>query len=419
MAKNIVQDVLPPDRRSIRNIPLPNHREVKETPAKRPKEHRQESWKTPVILWVIAILSVAVLFFAAGSLFIGATVKVTPKQEKISFDENFVLTAQKKGNGQGLQYEVVTLTKEAGKEVSATEDKYTETKASGQIVVYNNYDSESQRLIKNTRFETPSGLIYRIAESVIVPAKTPAGPGSIEVTIFADEPGEKYNIGLTDFTVPGFAGTPRFEGFYARSKTPMTEGFVGNQKQVGNATLTQTREEIKTTLRADLLKEAQSQIPANFVLYPGALFISFEDLQQTNVKTTSVEIRERGVAQAVIFDKNHLAQNVAEILLPGWSNTVELRGIENLTFTPSDSSFNPERSPSLRFTFKGEAVMTALFDAEALKNELAGTLRRDVNAIFSNYDAIAQAKVTVMPFWRRTLPEESKKIRVERLLDGE
>jgi len=57
-------------------------------------------------------------------------------------------------------------------------------------------------------------------------------PGSIEVTVYADEPLSKYNIGLTDFTVPGFKGAPQFETFYARSKTPMTGGFTGMEPVV-------------------------------------------------------------------------------------------------------------------------------------------------------------------------------------------
>ena len=44
-----------------------------------------------------------------------------------------------------------------------------ERKASGQIIVYNAYNDNNQKLIKNTRFETPDGKIYRIQASIIVP----------------------------------------------------------------------------------------------------------------------------------------------------------------------------------------------------------------------------------------------------------
>ena len=97
--------------------------------------------------------------------------------------------------------------------------------------------SDPQRLITRTRFQSPEGLIYRIAESAVVPGKTTKNgvdtPGSIEVTVFADEAGDKYNIKKTDFTIPGFkSDASRFKNIYARSSTDMTGGFVGKMKTI-------------------------------------------------------------------------------------------------------------------------------------------------------------------------------------------
>ena len=57
-------------------------------------------------------------------------------------------------------------------------------------------------------------------------------PGSKEVDVVADKAGAEYNIGLTDFTIPGFKGSPKFETVFARSKTEMTGGYVGNSQIV-------------------------------------------------------------------------------------------------------------------------------------------------------------------------------------------
>ena len=74
-----------------------------------------------------------------------------------------------------------------------TGEEAVEVKASGKIMVYNNFSSEPQRLIIRTRFETKEGLIYRIPESIVVPGKTVKmgweTPGSKEIGVFADEPG--------------------------------------------------------------------------------------------------------------------------------------------------------------------------------------------------------------------------------------
>ena len=72
---------------------------------------------------------------------------------------------------------------------TATGKEEVSLKASGRIVIYNNYNTAKQRLVRNTRFETPPGFIYRINKSIDVPGQTTeAGrtiPGSIEVTIHA------------------------------------------------------------------------------------------------------------------------------------------------------------------------------------------------------------------------------------------
>ena len=103
-------------------------------------------------------------------------------------------------------------------------------------------------------------MIYRIPESINVPGKTVKDgvetPGTIEVEVFADEAGEKYNIGKVDFTVPGFKNDPaRYKGFYARSVTAMTGGFVGKMKTVlpeeKRSTLAQLDADIKTELQKE------------------------------------------------------------------------------------------------------------------------------------------------------------------------
>ena len=153
---------------------------------------------------------------------------ITPKQNKTLVDAQFV-AALDAGVGE-LTYEIMTIEKTDSKKIVAAGREEIEEKASGKIVIFNDFNTSSQRLIKNTRFETPEGLIYRINRSIVVPGqKTEDGekvPGSIEVTVYADEAGDKFNISLTDFTVPGFKGSPRFEKFYARSKTPMAGGFI-------------------------------------------------------------------------------------------------------------------------------------------------------------------------------------------------
>ena len=92
--------------------------------------------------------------------------------------------------------------------------------AQGTITVYST-ETKAQDLINNTRFETPSGLIFRIHAPITVPPATSSGPGSVTATVYADQPGASYNVAATSFTVPGLQNTPEYTEVTAKSTTAM------------------------------------------------------------------------------------------------------------------------------------------------------------------------------------------------------
>ena len=247
--KRRIDDIIPPaggdKRRSIRKVSM--DRMVRRKGRERVRGTKQEtdldlSPQAPPVratpsrfgLWIIVGVSILVLFFGFSLLFSGAKLVVIPKQRSVLVDATF--EAFKTPRVGALGYEIMTIEIEGTNEVYANTEEFVEEKASGKITIYNNFNTSKQRLIKNTRFETPEGLIYRINESTVVPGQRIENkkvvPGSVEVVVYADEVGEKYNMGLGDFTIPWFKGDPRFDDFYARSKTEMTGGFVGEKKIV-------------------------------------------------------------------------------------------------------------------------------------------------------------------------------------------
>ena len=170
MPKNIVQDIVPPERRSIHDIPLPNRPMKKELPVsppssddfatEEPKVYRYEENNLPSsfrgnskkTIWIGVVVAVIIVVFAVASLFTKATILVTPASQSIEADSSVVLGASRTATGKELSFDIIKLSKSGGKEVPANGEEKVEKKASGIIVVYNNVDTSSQRLIKNTRF---------------------------------------------------------------------------------------------------------------------------------------------------------------------------------------------------------------------------------------------------------------------------
>lgn len=76
-------------------------------------------------------------------------------------------------------------------------------------------------MVATTRVATPSGLIFRIDEDILVPvAKFVNGvlvPGEMKVSMTADKIGSDYKIGPSSYSIPGFAGTDKYDKLYAKS----------------------------------------------------------------------------------------------------------------------------------------------------------------------------------------------------------
>jgi hypothetical protein len=464
MAKNILQDIVPPEKKSIRNIPVPNRgRGSSYTPAPVPipKVQKTSTYNEPVyeapiiergsavpepantwendspkaypyedesnsgtfgnkkVIWASIIVAIFIVAFAVASLFNSATVTVTPNQKTVTAVATTVFTAKKEPAQGELAFQVVKVTKSAGIDVPATGEEKVERKASGTLVIYNNFDANQQRLIKNTRFQNSDGLTYRINESAVVPGKkTVSGtvvPGSVEVTVYADEAGDKYNIGKTDFTIPGFKGDPKFKDIYARSKTDMTGGFVGTVKKVSDADGTKAKNDIHNTLQADLKKEVMSQVPADFSLYNDAIFYTFKSLPQTGSGGSTVTLNEEGTIYGILFNSKVLAGFIASKLAPDLTKSdVSISSDESLRLTIKDKqTLDPENLNTISFTLNGPINFLSQFDSEKLKADLVGQPKANLNTILANYPAIKKANASIHPIWKSSFPTNVKDITIK------
>jgi len=476
MPKNILQDVVPKNgERSIRQIPIPDRpkrvhppkferrhsfeerkevtessspakpiREIRERPSTLqhetprekeppekppfPGEELETSIDTPETAVsgrskkkIALIIAGIILIFAGGIAIItgfsGATVTVKPKVFTATI--NTTITAEPKSTDGDLTYEVVTLEKEKSETIPATGEKHVEEKASGTVVIFNNSSTASQRLIINTRLETPEGLIYRITQSIVVPGQTTKNgkvvPGSIEAKVVADNVGPKYNIGLTDFTIPGFKGTPKFETFYARSKTPMTGGFVGTVKVVDESIVEAKRKELRSRLETELRAEIPGQVREDVLAYPSLARISFETIPDTSTEKNSAVIAEKGTLVLPVFDHGSLARTLANDI-EGYDNGfVSIENSETLGF--SYVKEGSALSEAIDITVTGPIKLVSVIDSVAITKAISGISKKSFNEAISSIPGIERAHATIRPVWKRNFPTDPGEIEVVSALD--
>lgn len=423
MPKNI-EDIVPSNRRSIRDIPIPvsrrraPHKEEKEPESipepiiPRLAPHREHRRKGKKGLWISITVGVVVLVFAGMAFFQSATLAYVPKSADLSFNgENF--SARKTGDG-ALLFSVVKISGSKGAPVAATGEEPVSIKASGTIVIYNK-TTAAQPLVATTRFQTTDGKIYRIDKGVNVPAGSATQPGSVEATVYADQAGPDYNAGLTDFTLPGLKGTPKYSTIYARSKTPISGGANGTQKKVSADLLASTKATLQAGLKQDLITQAQSQVPADFILFPALSTIAYADLPQTNQTGDSVTINQKGDFYGVMFKKSDLAKYLAaKKTTLGSNDQVEITSYDNLVLSfaggaPADL-LNTE---AINFNVTGPAQLLWVTDEAGLKASLAGHGKKDLPSILADYPSIESANAVLRPFWKTSFPADSTKITIK------
>ena len=381
---------------------------------------RRFPWKLygGIILFVVLLAGAYLISSSVAT----ATITVTPRQQKFSVDANMTALhsgASATGSSTSLTFDTITMEDSESTMVLSGGTENVEKKASGKIIVYNDYSDKPEKLIKNTRFQTPEGTIYRISEGISIPGKTAAGPGTLEVTIYADQPGDTYNSAKTDFSVPGLKGDARFDKIYGRSKTDISGGFTGTTKIIAEADRAKVRDTAQAVLTARLKDKAKKELPAEYLTYDDASFISFSEEVGQKGSATEAELIEKGILSLIVFKKGDFARVVARQGLADFDGgEVYLAAPENLDFKLlSKDSIDPSATQTITFSLRGPANIVWQFDATELAKALTSKTSKDYTAVLRNFPAITQAKASFTPQWIKTFSDDPSKIYIEKNIE--
>ncbi len=397
--------------------------------------------------WLYIALSIGALIVTSAVvlsfMFAGASVTAYPKQDTVVANTTFL--AATTGENGALPFEQLVLERTATKSVPAQAEQDVEERASGKIMVFNAYAETPQRLIKNTRFQSEGGKIFRIKESIEVPGKkSDTEPGSVEVSVYAEEPGEEYNIASGNFTVPGFAKLPQEGKVYAKSSAAMVGGFKGKRRTVEDSARQNALKELEQQLRDELLAAAfeSSDKPQGYYLFKEAVFFEFNPLPDEVSGDDQVTVSLTGKIHSVLFPEAPFAQKIASLTIGSYTGTpIHIDNPYDLavTVTPSmstpiaesagtgEESSEGGASPAWQATafdvkVEGKAHFIWEFDEKKLAEDLAGKEKSVLDVleggILEAYPGIDRINATVRPFWKSTFPAEVQDIVVVTELDA-
>jgi len=456
MAKDYIQDIIPPGtptpatpsrlpesrpappapppitpgERTIRNIQM----------EKRPRMSGQESVRigsddirgttdiprvppqhprAPSRLWIWGAVALALAVLAAIALvaFRPTTVTVTPRSQSVAFDASARFTAYPAATAASgtLSFILETNDLEDSAVVPTSGSTRVEDRASGTVTVVNEYSAQTVKLIKNTRFATPDGLIFRVPADVVIPGKKGSTAGEISITVIADQAGESYNVGpQAKLTIPGLKSTPdMYAKVYARSTAAMRGGFVGDRPGTAPGAVDAARADIRSRLDEKARAAVRSRTADTTTTFPGLLRVIYESLPDTVEAGGGLRIHERARVELPVFPADIFARVVAESV----SADAEAAGITfkaapdlvaHLTTAPESSL----AGTPLDFTLEGGAQLVWNIDAPSLREALAGRDEAAFQTIVNGFPAIQEASARIEPFWKSSFPAEPSDIKV-------
>ncbi|MDO8555296.1 MAG: hypothetical protein Q7R75_01910 [bacterium] len=374
--------------------------------------------KAKIAFFLFSLVFLAIIASRVVGFFSRAVIQIVPRQETVKTDIS--LKAGRAIGGNDLLFETMEfrLTKE--QTVQASGFKTIEAKASGQIIIYNNFSLSAQTLLQNTRFESPSGKVYRVNKTITVPGMKKQGsdtnPGFIETTVYADKVGGDYNTGLTDFTIPGFKGSPQYSKIYARSKTAIQGGETKQVPSVSDEELKKVTASLESALENELKLKAKSQVPDDFVLYDKAMKIDMSEsnyAKENSAGTEQIKLQKTGTLSAFLIPRKELSLILAQKYMgENVKNQARAINLNDLNFALISRD---EQNQTMVFRLRGDVKFVWVIDEEQLKQSLIASSNNLENT-FKTYSSINKASVIFKPFWWRFFPNKASNIIIEQTI---
>lgn len=374
---------------------------------------------------ILAFLLVAI-FTAGFVLFLTlprARVEISPKTEPLSLDLEIIADTNLDIEdilSQKIPAKKIVVVKQSSKTFPATERKLLRQRASGVITVYNEWSSQSQTLVKTTRFLSEEGKLFKTLKTVVVPgAEIVAGstqPGTIDLEVEAADVGEDYNIGSSSFTIPAFKEykqPEKYSSIYGKSKKPMTGGANREEIVVSEQDLKKAEEELIQALFSEVNSEFQEQLGQQYKLMENASRSETKSLSSSHKvgePTQEFIITAEVSLEAIVFKEQTLKSFIDSLVYSKISKDKVLLG-ETQKITHTKTSIDFEKG-QMKLSLHLEEVLVFEIDENKLKEELVGKDKSQVEEILSSYTTIEKVQVSLWPFWVKKVPNSSKKIHI-------
>ncbi|MDP4008547.1 MAG: hypothetical protein Q8P68_05145 [Candidatus Peregrinibacteria bacterium] len=340
---------------------------------------------------------------------------------------------------------------------SSTGHLFEGSNSSGEITIINK-SNHNWPLVKDTRFQTEDGLVFRIKTDAIIPASreipkirenrsayADSVPGELAVSVVADIEdaygqviGDKGNIGPSHFFVPGLSKESQ-NLLYGESKFNFTGGESISSPRVVKEDISASKEKLLEVMKSDAVSALRDKIEmdnslknTNLKLMEDSFVLTFsepkytvapdlidKELQEFDV---SGEVKVTGIA----YNFNEVMNILRQDLQTHKSPDKRLVYIYDQSFAYDIADIDKQTGIiKITASIKGIEEFDINPDSETgqrlikkIKEHVIGKSKKEAADYIQNLPEINKVNISTWPSWAPNLPAVPENIKIE-VIQGE
>lgn len=390
--------------------------EIVKPAADKLKDKKKRNWKIWGIVGGFGALALIVflyIFIPLGNV----TIKLAAEKKKV----DIAFTADK--NNTGVDTGNLTIPARVISEDKETTGKYPTTgkkdageKATGAVTISNRSGS-AKTIIAGSRVQNPGGLVFRTNANATIPGATVDGggnlvPGSLAgVQVTADQPGDKYNLGVTTFTFPGLEA-PYSTLITATNPAAFSGGTTKQISFVTQTDINAAKEDAAKSAETELKRLALEKTERDERLLDNAIKftqISAEPSVAVNGEAAEFNLVVKSNVKAIVFKEDDLKKLAENTLAEQIGSTKEIVEKESLLSSTefTDADFD---KGTMHARLAGEAFIATKLDQSKIKTDLTGESETKALEYLKSIDGVDDATVKFFPAFYKRLPRLSSHI---------
>ncbi|MCK4592321.1 hypothetical protein KAT63_02660 [Candidatus Parcubacteria bacterium] len=379
------------------------------------------SLSSKIVALFIFISFVAVLL-AVAFILPKADINIVLKKEIAAYDFEFIAhrsLSKIDAVNNKIPLEKIEITSEESGNYPATGKKHVQEKASGEITVFNEYSSSPQRIVATTRFLSKNdGKLFRIKEAMTIPGFSRVEgvdvPGQVTIKVYADKPGEEYNIGPDSFHLPKLQeiGSPKYASIYARSIKSMSGGMDKEVTYFSQSDYITAEEKLVKSAKEKNEKDFLNKISEKVLLLENTkkeekLEIS-TDVEVGNI-VDSFQMSVKAEASAFLISRADLDEIINKKINSRLDTNKKLLD-NSRNYEIGEAAINEDERIAIPIHINQGLIIK--IDIDKLKKDIAGKSEAELKSYFSNMSGVKSTDISLWPFWVRNIPSSYEKINI-------